>query len=71
MVDYDRIISEQAARLEDAGFSSKAARGNALKMLKLVKKRDKGKVRVPHPTLPKTWLLVSPEKAKRMTNAKQ
>ena len=49
MVDYDKIIQEQAARLEDAGFSSKAARGNALELLKLVKKRDEGKVCVPHP----------------------
>lgn len=71
MVDYDKIIQEQAARLEDAGFSSKAARGNALELLKLVKKRDEGKVCVPHPKLPKTWIMVSREKAKKMINAKQ
>jgi hypothetical protein len=39
----------------------------AKEALKRVKQRDKCKVRIPHPTLPNTWLLVSPEKAKILT----
>lgn len=43
----------------------------AKEVLKKVKQRDKAKVRIPHPTLPNTWLLVSPERAKQINANKQ
>lgn len=34
-------------------------------LLKSAKERDAGKVRIKHPTLPNTWLFVSPERANK------
>ena len=39
----------------------------AKEVLLAAQKRDAGKVRIKHPTLPNTWLFVSPEKAKLVT----
>ena len=38
-------------------------------VLKAAQIRDAGKVAVKHPTLPNTWIMVSPERAKQI-NAK-
>lgn len=39
----------------------------AKELLGSAKERDAGKVRVKHPTLPNTWLYVSRERAKNLT----
>ena len=50
-------------------FHSRESRRYAQDAVKKCKERDKGKVQIPHPKLPNTWLLVSPEKAKKMLKA--
>ena len=42
-------------------------REKAKEVLKAAQMRDAGKVVVKHPTLPNTWVVVSPEKAKNLT----
>ena len=41
-------------------------KAKAIELLKQCKERDKELVRIPHPTLPKTWLMVTKEKAKKL-----
>lgn len=46
----------------DAGEKHRAA----LKLQKDLQKRDRRKIRVPHPTLPNTWLLVTKKRAREL-----
>lgn len=41
----------------------------AREVLKAAQLRDAGKVAVKHPTLPNTWIMVSPERAKILTQS--
>lgn len=67
--DYmDTFGSDGLALFSGNAYSANNTR--AKELLKECKERDKDLVRVPHPTLPKTWILVSRENA-RIINAKQ
>ena len=41
-------------------------RVKTIELLKQCQERDKDLVRIPHPKLPRTWLLVSKEKARKL-----
>ena len=69
MINIDIIIESQM-KADDvvAGSSWSAHKERARELVKECKKRDKeqGKITVAHPTLPNTWLLVTPKKAAKM-----
>ena len=61
MNKYDKIDLE--------GIPASEVHNRVRELLDQAKKRDAGKVPVKHPTLPNTWLMVSPEKAKILTQS--
>lgn len=49
-----------------SGNTYSASNARARELLEQCRERDKNLVRVPHPNLPNTWLLVTKEKAAQM-----
>ena len=56
-------------KVDLVGVQTSDYQAKAREILKEAQLRDAGKVAVKHPTLPNTWIMVSPEKAK-LINAK-
>lgn len=67
--EMEEIVQEKS-NFQVEKFQSSEARNNAVKMLNLCKKNDAGKVRIPHPKLANTWLMVTRKKAEKMSNAR-
>lgn len=61
----DTLGSDSLALFSGNTYSANNTR--AKELLKECRERDKDLVRVPHPTLPKIWLLVSREKQELLT----
>lgn len=65
MIDLD-VLSRMNADDVTVSTSWKEYKKKANKVLEKCKKRDEGKIKVPHPKLPNTWVFMDPEKARKM-----
>ena len=69
MITYDQLRQQQSAfEVVEAGFAPKDVTRKAKELLEECKRREveRGEIKVPHPKLPNTWLMVSKEKAKQL-----
>ena len=65
MIDLDMLTRINADDIT-VSTSWKDYKEKANKVLEKCKKKDEGKIKVPHPKLPNTWVYMSPEKAKKL-----
>ena len=64
--EMEEIVQEKS-NLQVEKFQTNEARKKAQELVNICRKRDAGKVTIPHPKLKNTWLLVRPEKAEKMS----
>lgn len=62
MMGNDTMQPDQRYYNNEAGEKHR----QALELQQKLQKRDKRKIRVPHPTLPNTWLLVTKKRAREL-----